>query len=106
MVSGGYYPDKDIEYDNVVFHLLPNTAIEYKTSVNGQRIVYQLELNSVKLDNHKRVVKEFKIHAINYSVLDGINYQNLYFHPNEIARPSKPSREKYNVYNYELSLLR
>jgi hypothetical protein len=40
MVPGDYYPDEDTEFDNVVFHLLPNTTIEYKTLVNAQRIVY------------------------------------------------------------------
>jgi hypothetical protein len=37
-----------------------------------------------------------------HSVLDNIdiNNPNLYFHPNQIVRPRKPSRGKYDVYNY------
>jgi hypothetical protein len=30
MVPENSYPDEDTEYDNFVFHLLPNTTIEYK----------------------------------------------------------------------------
>jgi hypothetical protein len=59
MVPDDYYPDENTEYDESLFRLLPNTAIEYKSLGNGQDILYHLELNSVKLDKHKRPVKKF-----------------------------------------------
>jgi hypothetical protein len=98
MVPGDYKPDEDTEYDNVVFHLLPNTTIEYKTSVNRPHIVYHLELNSDKLDKNKRPVQKYQIHVFNRSVLDTIN--NPTFHPNQIVPPPIPSRGKYDIYNY------
>jgi hypothetical protein len=60
VVPGDYVPDVDTEFDNDIFYLLPNTTIEYKTSVNRPVIVYHLELNSDKLGKDKRRVKNFK----------------------------------------------
>jgi hypothetical protein len=103
MVPGDYVPDKDTEFDNVVFHLLPNTTIEYKSSVNGQRFVYHLELNSDKIDEFKRQVKKFHIlilppEVINRSKLDKI--KTPFFPPNEIVSPRVPSRGRYDISNY------
>jgi hypothetical protein len=95
MVSGDYYPDEDTKYDENSFRLLPYFVIEFKYLLNTQNIVYHLELNSVKLDNHKCLVKKFQMRPMNHSVLDflneDINNLNLFFHPNQIVRPRKPS---------------
>jgi hypothetical protein len=91
MVPGDYIPDEESEIDENAFRLLPNTAIEYKYLLNGQDIVYHLELNSVKLDKRKRPVKKIQIRPVNYSKLD----------PNRRIRPRELSREEYDVVNHE-----
>jgi hypothetical protein len=58
MVPGDYSPDKDTEYNKNSFRLLPNTVIEYKYLLDTQGIIYHLELNTVKLDNHKTSSKK------------------------------------------------
>jgi hypothetical protein len=68
MVFDDYYPEEHIECDGDLFRVLPNTTIEYESLVNGQTIVYHLDLNSLKLDKHKRPVKKFQIRPLNASV--------------------------------------
>jgi hypothetical protein len=99
MVSGDYYPDES-NIDENSFCLLPNSSIEYRYLLDGQDFIYHLELKSVKSDDRKYPVKKFQILPMNYTVQDGINNLNLFFHPNQRVRLHKPSREEYNVINH------
>jgi hypothetical protein len=94
MVPGDYYPDNDTEFDDLVFYLLPNTTIDYKTT-DSRRIIYHLELNSDKLDEFNHPVKKFDIVVLppeltNCSKLDKIKIP--FFSPNKIVPPRVPSR--------------
>jgi hypothetical protein len=60
MVSGEYIPDEESKIEEQAFRLLPNTAIEYMYLLNDQDIVYHFELNSIKLDNRKYLLKNSK----------------------------------------------
>jgi hypothetical protein len=69
-------------FRRIFIYLFPNTAIEYKYLLDNQEGVYHLKLNSNKLDEHNRPLPKFDILLMNYSVLDNLNNNQVFFLPN------------------------
>jgi hypothetical protein len=81
IVPRNYIPDESNLEERAFELLKPNTAIEYKFVLDAQECIYHLELNSRKLDEYNPSVPKFHAPLMNYTALDELNNNQVFFHP-------------------------
>jgi hypothetical protein len=98
MIFGDYIPNES-NIEESVFYLLQNTAFEYKYLLDNQECVYNLEINSRKLDEHNCLILKFDVGLMTYIVLDELNNNQVFFLSNSSTNPHRHTREEYNAQN-------